>query len=88
MLQNNREQAILYLNLAIELYPKIVKKIEKDEILIPIMGKINIKGDKEVFSKITEKEEDVINYLGNTFDVVETLISNTTKTTIEKDREE
>lgn len=88
MLQNNREQAIQYLNLAIELYPKIVKKIENDEILIPIMGKINIKGDKEVLSKITEKEEDVINYLGNTFNVVETLISNTSKTTIDKDRED
>lgn len=87
MLQNNREQAIQYLNLAIELYPKIVKKIENDEILIPIMGKINIKGDKEVTSKITEKEEEVINYLGNTFNVVETLISNTAKTTIDKERE-
>lgn len=88
MLQNNRELAIQYLNLAIELYPKIVKKIENDEILIPIMGKINIKRDKEVLSKITEKEEDVINYLGNTFNVVETLISNTSKTTIDKDRED
>ena len=88
MQQNNRDQAVQYLNLAIELYPKIVKKIEKDEILIPIMGKINIKGDKEVSSKITEKEEDVIDYLGNTFDVVETLISNTSKVTIDKDREE
>lgn len=88
MLQNNREQAVQYLNLAIELYPKIVKKIENDEILIPIMGKINIKGDKEVSSKITEKEEEVINYLGNTFNVVETLISNTSKATIDKDRDE
>lgn len=88
MLQNNKEQAIQYLNLALELYPKIIKKIENDEILIPIMGKIDIKGNREVSSKITEKEEEIINYLGNTFNVVETLISNTSKSTIDKDREE
>lgn len=87
LIQNNQEQAIQYSNLAIELYPKIVKKMENDDLFLTILAKINIKNDKKVETKINEKEEDIIDYLGHTFTVVETLTNNTPGITINKEKD-
>lgn len=88
LIQSNQEQAIQYSNLAIELYPKIVKKMENDDVFTPILGKINIKSDKKVQTKIKEKDEEIIDYLGHTFTVVETLTNNRGNGIINREREE
>ena len=87
MIQNNNNQAIQYLNIATEVYPKIINKIEKEYIFMPILGKIIVQKDKKVKSKITKKEEELVEYLGKTYNVVETLTTNTHQHTINKDRE-
>ena len=75
LMQKNEEQAIQYANLAIEIYPKIIKKIEEDDLFITILSKIKKVKDKEkeLNSQMTEKEEEIVEHLSNTFDVVETL---------------
>lgn len=75
ILKGDEQMAIQYANLAIETYPKIAKKIEKDEVFIRILGKINLRIDteKQIQSKITEKDENTIEYLSNTYNVVEGL---------------
>ena len=73
MLRGQEQQAIEYANLAVEIYPKVIKKIEGDELLIAILGKLKLTKDKEVNSKITKKQEEIIDYLDKTNDVVEKL---------------
>lgn len=93
ILQKDENQAIQYANIAIETYPKIIRRMEKDDIFMLILGKIDLnklekKKGEEIESNITDKEEKIIEYLGKTFNVVETLTNNTiSHQEIKKDRE-
>lgn len=77
IIQGNEEQAIQYAELSLEIYPRIIKKMRSDDLFIPILGKINFKvrgeENRELKSNISTKDEEVVEYLGNTFNVVETL---------------
>lgn len=73
MYNNEEEQAIQYCNIAIEINPNIIKKIEKDEELTKILGKLTLKENKIVVSKINKNQEEIVEYLGKTYNVVEKL---------------
>lgn len=75
LIQKNNEQAIQYCNIAIEIYPNIRKKIEDDNYFTVILGKISLKNleEKAINTKIKKEQEDIINYLGQTYEVVENL---------------
>ena len=87
LIEGNKEQAIQYTNMALELYPKIIKKIEKEEIFAPILGKINVQKEKRIETKMTQKDEELMNYLSSTFNVVEKLTNNRTTEEIIKEKE-
>ena len=87
MIQNNQVQAVLYANTAIETYPLIAEKIEKDMVLMPILSKIKIESkDKKIKSDLSEKQVKVVEYLSSTYTKVESL-SNNIKTTIDMEQE-
>ena len=73
LIQNNKEQAIKYINMAIEIYPSIIKRTENDDLFIPILSQIKNKKEKNVETKLEKAQENIVEYLGNTFEVVETL---------------
>ena len=73
LIQNNKEQAIKYINMAIEIYPSIIKRVENDDLFIPILAQIKNQKEKDVETKLEKNQENIIKYLGNTFEVVETL---------------
>jgi len=77
MIQKNYPQAIQYANLAIEVYPKMKRRIELDDIFIPVLAKLNIRMKdsraKEIESTMNEREEEMVDFLGRTYDVVEKL---------------
>ena len=73
LIQNNQEQAIKYINMAIEIYPSIIKRTENDDLFIPILSQIKNKKEKNVETKLEKNQENIVEYLGNTFEVVETL---------------
>jgi tetratricopeptide (TPR) repeat protein len=73
LIQNNKEQAIKYINIAIEIYPNIIKRVENDNLFIPILSQITKQEPKDIESKMKKEQEDIVEYLGNTFEVVETL---------------
>ena len=87
MFQDNMEQAILYCNIAIEVYPNIIKRIEIDDSFSKILGKLKIKNNKEIKTKTTEKEDEIIEYLGQTYNVVEKLTDNFSKNIEKEERE-
>ena len=87
MIQNNQVQAVLYANTAIETYPSISEKIEKDMVLMPILGKINLENkEKKVKTELSKKQIDIVEYLSNTYSKVESL-SNNLKTTRDMEQE-
>ena len=86
LLKNNVEKAIIYANMAIEVDPNIIKKIENDDTFGIILGKIQLKPQKEVKTKLTEKELKTIEHLGKTYNVVEKLTDNMKIDHIEKER--
>ena len=61
--------------LAIEIYPKLANRIEKDEIFIRILSRLNLKKNvqKKVKSELKENDEKTIEYLSSTYNVVERL---------------
>lgn len=73
LIKNQNEQAIQYCNIALELNPKIIKKMENDNYFILILGKLNIDKIKEnkIKTKLSDKEEKLIEHLENTYNVVE-----------------
>ncbi len=75
--QKNYQLAIHYANLAVEIDPKMKKKIEEDTHFSPILGNLNIRlkdaKDKEVNTKMTKQQEEVINILERNADLVEDL---------------
>ena len=87
LIQQNEEQAIQYANLAIEYNPKIIKRMQQDDIFITILGKIKTAEDKNVKTKINKKELDTIEYLGKTYTVVERLTNNFTRDVNNKEKE-
>lgn len=88
LINNQKEIAIQYANIAIELDPSILKVMENDEYFSIIIGKIKIKESKEAETKISEKENELILYLNKTYGVVEKLIENDiSKENINKERE-
>ena len=73
LIQNNKEQAIKYINMAIEIYPSIIKRTENDDLFIPILSQIKNKKEKNVETKLEKNQENIVEYLENTFEVEETL---------------
>lgn len=93
LMYGQKEMAVQYANIAIETNPKIIKLIEKDSYFTIIMGKIQIKPDRKVKSRLNEKEEETIKYLNNTNSVVEKLTQNSgyeknNEIEVEKERDE
>ena len=86
LLKNNIEKAVIYANMAIEIEPEIIKRIENDETFAIILGKISRKTPKKVKTKLNEKEIETIEHLGKTYNVVEKLTDNMKIENIEKER--
>ncbi len=76
MIRRNIPQAIQYAELAVEIYPKIINKFEKDDTLRIILPKVKMdraKKNKVVNTKVTETQQETIDHLGKTFEKVEKL---------------
>ena len=76
LMNNENNLAVQRANIALELDPKLIKNMEKDIYFASILGKLNTKENKYVKTKLNNEEKNLINYLDNTFDVVQTLTSN------------
>ena len=76
LMNNENNLAVQYANIALELDPKLIKNMEKDIYFASILGKLNTKENKYVKTKLNNEEKNLINYLDNTFGVVQTLTSN------------
>lgn len=76
LIAGQKDIAINYANIAIETNPKIIKTIEKDAYFAIIMGKIQVKPDRQVNTKLNDKEEKLIEHLNKTYTVVEKLTQN------------
>ena len=63
-------------NIALELEPTLIKKMEKDIYFATILGKLKIKEEKNVKTKLNKEEKNLINYLDKTYGVVQNLTSN------------
>lgn len=86
IIQKDTNQAVQYANLAIEIDPNLIRKVEKDFTLSIILGKLRIPESKKVKTKLKEKEENIIEYLGKTYNVVEKLADDIQKPGIERER--
>ena len=74
ILEHRYDLAIQYINMAIEIDYEIKNKIENDEQFLPILGKITMeKVPRNFKSKITKFDEETIEHLNKTYNVVETL---------------
>lgn len=87
LIKNNINSAITYANLAVEIEPKIITKIENDYTLSILLGKIKQASVKQIKTKLTKKEKEIIDHLGKTYNVVETLTDNSGGHKIERERE-
>lgn len=76
LINGQKELAIQYTNITLELEPNMIKIIERDTDFLPIMGKIKIPANKKTTTKMNKKENEIIEYLNNTYGVVEKLIQN------------
>ncbi len=86
LINNQNELAVQYANIALELEPSLIEKMEKDIYFASILGKLKTKENKYVKTSLSKEEKKLINYLDNTYDVVQTLTSN--KGTKEKEMPE
>lgn len=68
--------AIHYANITLELEPNLINRMEKDIYFASILGKVKIKDNKISKTKLSKEERNIINYLDNTFGVVQTLTLN------------
>ena len=71
MIKGNKEKAIGYINLAIELDIEIYKKVQEQNLFIPIMKQIKVSYDqvkKEL--KLSRKEKSTQEHLYNTYNLV------------------
>lgn len=87
LIQDNKEQAIKYINMAIEIYPTIIKRVEDDNLFIPILSQIKNQKEKNIESKLEKSQENIVEYLGNTFEVVETLTNDVANNKVIEDKE-
>lgn len=76
LINNESILAVQYANIALELEPKLIEKMEKDIYFASILGKLKTKESKYVKTKLTKGEKNIINYLDQTYGVVQTLTSN------------
>lgn len=76
LINNESTLAVQYANIALELEPKLIEKMEKDIYFASILGKLKTKESKYVKTKLTKGEKNIINYLDKTYGVVQTLTSN------------
>ena len=77
LIEGEYEKAILYSNTALELYPSIKKVIESELRFKVIYGKIELNYQKEeTKTNIKEKDENIIKYLENIYNKVDTLTDN------------
>ena len=86
LINDQNELAVQYANIALELEPSLIEKMEKDIYFASILGKLKTKENKYVKTSLSKEEKKLINYLDNTYDVVQTLTSN--KGTKEKEMPE
>ncbi len=87
LIKGEINQAIAYANLAVEIQPQIIVKIENDNTLGVIIGKIKFSQKREVNTKLSKKEEEIIEHLGKTYNVVENLTDNASSHNYEIERE-
>lgn len=76
LINDQNELAVQYANIALELEPSLIEKMEKDIYFASILGKLKTKENKYVKTSLSKEEKKLINYLDNTYDVVQTLTSN------------
>lgn len=80
IIKGEKEKAIQYANIAIEINPKkIVDKIKKDEIFVPIIAKLSIPfnlEEKEKQTKMSKKEIKAKNHLEEMFEITRNLSYN------------
>ena len=79
MLRGEKENAINYLNVAIEIDPYMYKKAEKEPVFIPIKAHMNFPNLEEVEPKpleLTKKEKKVQKHLEETTKIVGKLSRN------------
>ena len=90
LINNQKELAIQYANIALEINPNMIKIMEQDVYFAVILGKIKKVESKNINSKITQKEDNIIKYLNNTYTVVEELLQgrdDNEKNVINKERD-
>ena len=78
MIKNDKDKAIQYANVAIDIdASKVVPKIKKDPIFIPVIARIsipfNINENEEIGHKLTEKELVAKEHLEDMFDITRNL---------------
>ena len=86
LINNENALAVQYANIALELEPKLIEKMEKDIFFASVLGKLKTKESKYVKTKLTKGEKNIINYLDKTYGVIQTLTLN--KETREKEEKE
>lgn len=79
IINGQKELAIQYANIAIELDSKLISIIENDTDFATIIGKINLTKSKNANTKMNKKELKIVDYLNNTYGVVEKLTQNDKK---------
>ena len=77
LINNENNLAVHYANIALEIEPNLIEKMKKDIYFASILGKLKTKENKFVKTKLNKEEKNIINYLDNTYGVVQTLIINT-----------
>ena len=77
LINNENNLAVHYANIALEIEPNLIEKMEKDIYFAIVLGKLKTKENKFVKTKLNKEEKNIINYLDNTYGVVQTLIINT-----------
>lgn len=87
IINGQKDVAIQYANIAVEINPSIIKKMEKDVYFTVILAKIKTKEEKEVKTNVNNKEEELIKYLNKTYTVVEKLTQNNIKISKELEKE-
>ena len=90
IIRKDEDNATKFVNLAIELYPDIAKKVERDEDFLCILGNVKLKHYKEIKSNVKQEDEQIISYLENTFEKIKNLTSSydEIRTTLNKTNEQ
>lgn len=84
IINGQKDLAIQYANIAVEINPKIIRKMEGDVYFTIILAKIKRQEDRKIDTKLNEKEDEVIKHLNKTYTVVEKL----TQANIRQDEKE